>query len=162
MEISRSYDRLISTIEFPRLVRWHLYIESGPWHLNQTMSSFHVMAFSLKQFGIIPHKLYLYHRHPSMIPLYKTDLTQASSSWQIVVPVRYVELTNVCPVSQSASLNKSVAWQPFLEYYPGTLLSLCIWSSATRIWYPQMKSTCTALQLAFSGLNYWYGTRIVV
>ena len=28
-EIRRSYDRLISTIEFPILARWHLYIESG-------------------------------------------------------------------------------------------------------------------------------------
>ena len=29
MEIRRSYDRLISTMAFPILVRWHLYIESG-------------------------------------------------------------------------------------------------------------------------------------
>ena len=31
MEIRRSYDRLLSTMGFPILVRWHLYIESGPW-----------------------------------------------------------------------------------------------------------------------------------
>ena len=30
MEIRRSYDRLISTMVFPILVRQHLYIESGP------------------------------------------------------------------------------------------------------------------------------------
>ena len=30
VEIRRSYDRLISTMGFPILVRWHLYIESGP------------------------------------------------------------------------------------------------------------------------------------
>ena len=30
MEIRRSYDRLISTMGFPMLVRWRLYIESGP------------------------------------------------------------------------------------------------------------------------------------
>ena len=30
MEIRRSYDRLISTMGLPILVRWHLYIESGP------------------------------------------------------------------------------------------------------------------------------------
>ena len=30
MEIRRSYDRLISTMGFPILVRWHLYIESWP------------------------------------------------------------------------------------------------------------------------------------
>ena len=34
MEIIRSYDRLISTMGFPILVRWHLYIESGPWLPN--------------------------------------------------------------------------------------------------------------------------------
>ena len=30
MEIRRSYDRLIATMGFPILIRWHLYIESGP------------------------------------------------------------------------------------------------------------------------------------
>ena len=30
VEIRRSYDRLISKMGFPMLVRWHLYIESGP------------------------------------------------------------------------------------------------------------------------------------
>ena len=30
VEIRRSYDRLISTMGFPILVRWHLVIESGP------------------------------------------------------------------------------------------------------------------------------------
>ena len=34
MEIRRSYDRLISTMGFPILVRRHLYIESGPWSLS--------------------------------------------------------------------------------------------------------------------------------
>ena len=31
VEIRRSYDRLISTMGFPILVRQHLYIETGPW-----------------------------------------------------------------------------------------------------------------------------------
>ena len=35
VEIRRSYDRLISTMGFPILVRWHLYIESGPRALRQ-------------------------------------------------------------------------------------------------------------------------------
>ena len=39
VEIRRSYDRLISTMGFPILVRWHLYIESGPRaHLFQHCS----------------------------------------------------------------------------------------------------------------------------
>ena len=35
MEIRRSYDRLISTMGFPILVRWRLYIESGPRKLQR-------------------------------------------------------------------------------------------------------------------------------
>ena len=34
VEIRWSYDRLISTMGFPVLVRQHLYIESGPWSLS--------------------------------------------------------------------------------------------------------------------------------
>ena len=34
MEIRRSYDRLISTMGFPILIRWHLYIESRPWQMR--------------------------------------------------------------------------------------------------------------------------------
>ena len=37
MEIRRSSDRLISTV-FPILVRWLLYIESGPWLCHRTIS----------------------------------------------------------------------------------------------------------------------------
>ena len=33
VEIRRSHDRLMSTMGFPIPVRWHLYIESGPWNL---------------------------------------------------------------------------------------------------------------------------------
>ena len=36
VEIRRSYDRLFSTMGFPILVRWYLYIESGPW-INATI-----------------------------------------------------------------------------------------------------------------------------
>ena len=39
MEIRRYYDRLISTMGFPILVRWHLYIESGPWILYMVQCS---------------------------------------------------------------------------------------------------------------------------
>ena len=39
VEIRRSYDRLISTMGFPILVRWHLYIESGPWCQCDTIIS---------------------------------------------------------------------------------------------------------------------------
>ena len=35
VKIRRSYDLLISTMEIPILVRWHLYIESEPWFQQQ-------------------------------------------------------------------------------------------------------------------------------
>ena len=38
MEIRRSYDRLISTIGFPILARWHLYIASGPCLLQKQLT----------------------------------------------------------------------------------------------------------------------------
>ena len=53
-EIRRSYDRLISTMIFPTLVRWHLYIESGPWirrlRCTQNVTDFtkHSLFFHLR------------------------------------------------------------------------------------------------------------------
>ena len=51
VETRRSYDRLISTMGFPILVRWHLYIESGPrpqWIYNifvtEQCVSYHTVA----------------------------------------------------------------------------------------------------------------------
>ena len=41
MEIRRSYDRLISTMGYPILVRWHLYIESGTRCSVQEESLYH-------------------------------------------------------------------------------------------------------------------------
>ena len=42
VEIRRSYDHIISTMGFHILVRWHLYIESGPedWLFHQLVQSF--------------------------------------------------------------------------------------------------------------------------
>ena len=76
MEIRRSYDRLISTMGFPILVRWHLYFESGPWCL---------WHWSL----ITPHTIIQYvitypcHKYPfwiHMIPLYEPRSWQSRRS----------------------------------------------------------------------------------
>ena len=45
-EIRRSYDRLISTMGFPILERWHLYIESGPWWLLPGLISVYPIMLS--------------------------------------------------------------------------------------------------------------------
>ena len=45
MEIRRSYDRLISTMGFPILVRCHLYTESGPWTLSDKSNV--IIVFSI-------------------------------------------------------------------------------------------------------------------
>ena len=42
VEIRRSYDRLISTMGFPILVRRHLYIESGP---GENINTFSLLPF---------------------------------------------------------------------------------------------------------------------
>ena len=47
MEIRRSSDRLISTMGFPILVRYHLYIESGPWwSITTRKQSAYFMGYS--------------------------------------------------------------------------------------------------------------------
>ena len=46
VKIRQSYDRLISTMEFPILVRRHLYIESGRWCLNLNISDKNVNAMA--------------------------------------------------------------------------------------------------------------------
>ena len=43
-EIRQSYDRLISTMGFPILVRWHLYIESGPRIVFPMMAHLFVLS----------------------------------------------------------------------------------------------------------------------
>ena len=61
MEIRRTYDRLISTIGFPILIRWHLYIESGPslW-FTHTISAYPKIVPSLTyphnhEYGAVSH-----------------------------------------------------------------------------------------------------------
>ena len=41
VKIRRSYDRLISAMGFPILVRWHLYIKPGPCRLSD-ITSYHI------------------------------------------------------------------------------------------------------------------------
>ena len=53
MEIRRSLDRLISTMGFPILVRWQLYIESGPrtWFYNDWL---HLLVHATKRSNWMP------------------------------------------------------------------------------------------------------------
>ena len=59
VEIRRSYDRLISTMAFPILVRCHLYIESGPWTLQAVTTRFHPRGTC----DILVPRYSLYHRY---------------------------------------------------------------------------------------------------
>ena len=47
VEMRRSYDGLISTMGFPILVRWHLYIESGPRCSEKPHFGFHPWRMSM-------------------------------------------------------------------------------------------------------------------
>ena len=62
MEIRRSYDRLISTLGFPLLVRWHLFIESGPRPSERVLcrhsGDFHMQPTSNVLYGIAARKLH--------------------------------------------------------------------------------------------------------
>ena len=47
VKIRWSYDRLISTMGFPILIRWHLYIELGPRNAENVFMSWHHHVISL-------------------------------------------------------------------------------------------------------------------
>ena len=57
MEIRQSYDRLISTMGFPILVRWHLYIESAPRYYAIRFPIMHMPSLCLnpKDVGSMSH-----------------------------------------------------------------------------------------------------------
>ena len=64
VEIRRSYDRLISTMGFPILVRWHLYIESGPWCGGSISNGPHITIFSVIFFApLCFHSTSLFWKH---------------------------------------------------------------------------------------------------
>ena len=67
VEIRRSYDRLISTMGFPKLVRWHLYVESGPCNVS---TNYH-WAFSVNT------------HHPSLCMFHYDDVIMTTMASQI-------------------------------------------------------------------------------
>ena len=83
MEIRRSYDRLISTMGFPILVRRHLYIESGPWSLKSQVAVPYVMHYNhssmvneapiMAQVDPVPYLalLFTFNHIPIFVPLLK-------------------------------------------------------------------------------------------
>ena len=81
VEIRRSYDRLISTMGFPILVRWHLYIESGPWWCW--------IAFTRKcNHSVISHRLRL--QQPPCVAILLVTLTPVCD----INEVAFVALNN--------------------------------------------------------------------
>ena len=68
MEIRRSYERLTSTMGFPILVRWHLFIESGPWHFEGLSYYRHTYLYS----------------HNTVVPIYM-NVHDNESPWKSLV-----------------------------------------------------------------------------
>ena len=60
VEIRRSYDRLISTMGFPILVRSHLYIESGPWLKSSAIIILHPACLD-KSLSLVWHSALNWH-----------------------------------------------------------------------------------------------------
>ena len=74
VEIRRSYDRLISTMGFSILVRWHLYIESGPrCPMADLVHTWLIWVFSL-------HSALTLWGRDEMAPILQTTLSNAFSS----------------------------------------------------------------------------------
>ena len=109
VEIRRSFDCLISTMGFTILVRWHLYIESGPWFRNITdisswikfvLGSVRISAQSecqhiLQPVFLIPG-LSLYHVFPCSLD----DLCRWQARYRVIPQEieSWIELSNtVCP-----------------------------------------------------------------
>ena len=68
MKIRWSYDRLISTMEFPITVRWDLYIELGPGHQQWTFvfceqGVNYPGHLSVETWGTMPIYWYVYSKH---------------------------------------------------------------------------------------------------
>ena len=76
VEIRRSYDRLISTMGFPILVRWHLYIESGPRYLHMKQSFITLSAHWRATMDL--HELGMYCSHSSFV-------SECKKLWQVVL-----------------------------------------------------------------------------
>ena len=78
MEKRRSYDRLISTMGFPIMVRWNLYIESGPRiYWIGTVLTAHLEGFRLSFFGINAFK-YLFMEQKTY-----SRFSQSTYKWSI-------------------------------------------------------------------------------
>ena len=63
VEVRGSYDRLISAMGFPILVRWYLYTESGG-HLNINMPSYQYRDYHVKDKTVSPTVLSLTWESP--------------------------------------------------------------------------------------------------
>ena len=84
MEIRRSYDRLISTMGFPILVRSHLYIESRPsYHVQMTCSckTSYSRWLTMCCFGLVCTQLCMFYR------TLRTDINKQVNSAVAIPPI---------------------------------------------------------------------------
>ena len=114
MEIRRSYDCLISTMGFPILVRWYLYIESGPrvpsqilrqkyhllhLHLLPTPTQHHPLPSTtnneLWAYCLVHTAPYQFGRGSELLPLDK------------IVVILLVKISNVFSDENTCTLNSS-------------------------------------------------------
>ena len=94
LEIRRSYDRLISTMGFPILVKWHLYIGSGSWFQHRMRA-----IFDMYNPGMVPHHQYhlLYHQHHIT--------TKTAAKWCMSLWRWLLGRLSCCPIFLSSQYN---------------------------------------------------------
>ena len=94
VEIRRSYDRLISTMGFPILVRWHFYIESGSRkQYDSCYCHIAVMAWVASQADVIG--TFFEVQHPPLVTF--MDSTATGTNWiESNCTVQLFCIANVC------------------------------------------------------------------
>ena len=121
VEVRRSYDHLISTLELPILVRWHLYIELGLKFLYKTPSLNDLLLRWLQPLCRIYHKTCTLLCFACLCCGYNMGTTVKSLIYGTPNPKTYMILVLfcicLCPIYWSQVLSRE--WR-------------CSWSSAGR------------------------------
>ena len=86
VEIRRSNDRLISTNGFPTLVRWYLYIESGPWSYCSLVLNHPCDSFT--RFSHMKHIFSFFYSAPNppwaIYPMIQNKARRMCWAWQSI------------------------------------------------------------------------------
>ena len=143
MEIRQSCDHLISTMEFPILVRRHLYIESGPWWcVNEMLHYWYMLATGWVRSNHLNHIFFQENA------FWNVANCQTMFDWRIfllwhnnrslISTVKGQERRN--KISFQVNLQKFTChWKPWLFRSQSINCFLSWWQQLTHAW-PEVRS----------------------